>query len=178
MIAILIGTLFIIICLLLIVVVLLQKGRGGGLGAAFGGMASSAFGTRIGDVFTWVTIVLTALYLLLAVGTTMYFRPIPSLVMTPIFNPSPELPYNDPVDVTIQCKTLEAEIYYTDDGSDPDDQSMRYDSPLRVEPGKTIKARAYRAGWTPSRIAQGYYGPPIGEPASQPTPEAASAPTG
>ncbi len=49
---ILLGTLFIIICVLLIVVVLLQKGRGGGLGAAFGGAASSAFGTKVGDVFT------------------------------------------------------------------------------------------------------------------------------
>jgi len=58
-----IGALFIIVCLMLIVVVLVQKGRGGGLGAAFGGAASSAFGTRVGDVFTWVTIVLTALFL-------------------------------------------------------------------------------------------------------------------
>ena len=54
------------ICVLLIVVVLLPKGRGGGLGAAFGGLGSSAFGTRVGDVFTWVTIVLTALFLVLA----------------------------------------------------------------------------------------------------------------
>ncbi|HAU37680.1 MAG TPA: preprotein translocase subunit SecG, partial [Phycisphaerales bacterium] len=64
-----VGMLFLIICVLLIVVVLLQKGRGGGLGAAFGGVGSSAFGTRVGDVFTWVTIVLTALFLLAACGT-------------------------------------------------------------------------------------------------------------
>ena len=69
------ATLFIVICLLLIVVVLLQKGRGGGLGAAFSGSGSAAFGTRTGDVFTWVTIVLTILFLLLAVGTQLYYRP-------------------------------------------------------------------------------------------------------
>ena len=55
--AIFLATLFVLVCILLIVVILLQKGRGGGLGAAFGGLGSSAFGTRTGDVFTWVTIV-------------------------------------------------------------------------------------------------------------------------
>ena len=70
-------TLFILVSILLVMVVLLQKGRGGGLGAAFGGGSGSAFGTRTGDVFTWVTIVLTALFLLLAVGTMLAYR-IPS----------------------------------------------------------------------------------------------------
>ena len=58
-------TLFVITCVLLILVVLLQKGRGGGLGAALGGTGGSAFGTRTGDVLTWVTIVLTSLFLIL-----------------------------------------------------------------------------------------------------------------
>ena len=48
---ILLGVLFLVICFLLIIIILLQKGKGGGLGAAFGGMGSSAFGTRTGDVF-------------------------------------------------------------------------------------------------------------------------------
>ena len=67
-----VGITFIVVCFLLIVVVLLQKGRGGGLGAAFGGGGGgSAFGTRTGDVFTWVTIVLTAVFLLLAAIVVM-----------------------------------------------------------------------------------------------------------
>ena len=69
------AVLFLIVCILLIVVVLLQKGRGGGLGAAFGGAGSSAFGTKTGDVFTWVTITLTGLFLLLAIITTLVYRP-------------------------------------------------------------------------------------------------------
>ena len=73
------ATLFIVICVLLIIVVLLQKGRGGGLGAAFGGMGSSAFGTKIGDVFTWVTIVLVALFLLLAIGTQLMWKRVPTV---------------------------------------------------------------------------------------------------
>ena len=69
------GMLFVLVCVLLIIVVLLQKGRGGGLSGAFGGGGgSSAFGTRTGDVFTWVTIVLVALFLLLAIVTTLVWR--------------------------------------------------------------------------------------------------------
>lgn len=69
-------TVFLLVTVLLIIVVLLQKGRGGGLSAAFGGGGGgSAFGTKTGDVFTWVTIVLTALFLLLAITVTLVFRP-------------------------------------------------------------------------------------------------------
>ncbi|MCG3178392.1 MAG: hypothetical protein BIFFINMI_00719 [Phycisphaerae bacterium] len=61
-------TLFILICLLLMGIILLQKGRGGGLSSAFGGaMGSSPFGTKTGDVFTWITVVLAGLYLFFAI---------------------------------------------------------------------------------------------------------------
>jgi len=60
--------LFVAICLLLIVVILLQKGRGGGLAGAFGGAGGhSAFGTKTGDVFTWVTVALAAMFVIVAV---------------------------------------------------------------------------------------------------------------
>ena len=174
MIGILISAIFIIICVLLIIVVLLQKGRGGGLGAAFGGLASSAFGTRIGDVFTWVTIVLTALFLLLAIGTTMWYRPEPSAVARPTFNPPPG-EYNDAEVVTIASATPDAKIYYTLDGSVPAEKaegSRLYENAVRIEPGRTLKARAYRAGgWTPSEVAVGYYGLAPIEQASQPAGE-------
>jgi len=160
------GVLFLIVCVLLIVVVLIQKGKGGGLGAAFGGAAASAFGTRVGDVFTWVTIVLVALFLLLAVGTTMVFRPKAGLVATPYFRPAPSeyTDYDVAASVEILCATLGAEVYYSLDGSEPskDGQfSQPYQSAVRVEAGTTIKARAYRQGdWQPSLVAEAYYGPP------------------
>ena len=67
---------FILVCALLIGVILVQKGRGGGLAGAFGGAGGhSAFGARTGDMFTWITIVLVALFLVLAVTTVKYFRP-------------------------------------------------------------------------------------------------------
>jgi preprotein translocase subunit SecG len=43
--------------LFLICVILIQRGKGGGLAGAFGGVGgSSAFGTKAGDVFTKITI--------------------------------------------------------------------------------------------------------------------------
>jgi len=180
------GVLFFIVCLLLIVVVLIQKGRGGGLGAAFGGAASSAFGTKVGDVLTWVTIVLVALFLLLAIGTTVVMRPKPGIVAPPFFRPTPEqyTKYDVPAYVKIGCETPQAEIYYTVDGSTPDkdgETSKRFRGTARVHAGQTLKARAYREGWTPSRIVQAHYGPPpepLGPPTSMPDsrPAPASAP--
>ena len=49
----------------LIIVILLQRGRGGGLVGAFGGMGGqSAFGAKAGDVFTRITIVLVCIWIL------------------------------------------------------------------------------------------------------------------
>jgi preprotein translocase subunit SecG len=51
---------------ILIGVILLQRGRGGGLAGAFGGMGGqSAFGTKAGDVFTRITIVLATIWIVL-----------------------------------------------------------------------------------------------------------------
>lgn len=53
--------------LFLICLVLIQRGKGGGLAGAFGGVGgSSAFGTKAGDVFTRVTIYVAGFWFLLA----------------------------------------------------------------------------------------------------------------
>jgi protein translocase SecG subunit len=173
-----------VICFLLIIIVLLQKGKGGGLGAAFGGMGSSAFGTRTGDVFTWVTIVLTGLFLLLAVSTNLLLRPPPGLVARPAFSPPPG-PISDRQAVTLGCAIEGATIRYTTDGTDPDENSAVYTKPLGVRPGDTIKARAFREKWTPSVVAVGEYplagatttAPSMVIPASKPATPAAPAKT-
>lgn len=156
------GTLFIIICILLIIVVLLQKGRGGGLGAAFGGASSSAFGTRTGDVFTWVTIVLTALFLLLAVGTTMQFRPETVTVATPTISPDPEsVEPGTKVRVALYETNPNAKIHYTLDGSAPKPNAAGttlYEKQFTVESGTTVKAIAVAPGMENSKIATATYG--------------------
>jgi preprotein translocase subunit SecG len=64
--------LFIFVCLLLILIVLIQKGRGGGLASAFGGMGgNTAFGSKTGDVLTWATSAIFAVFLLLAIALNL-----------------------------------------------------------------------------------------------------------
>lgn len=153
------ATLFVITCVLLVLIVLLQKGRGGGLGAAFGGAGSSAFGTRTGDVFTWITIILTGLFLLLAVGTTVLLRPPPDIVQRPQFTPPPPGTLGGETKVALECATKGADIYYTLDGADPTRESgIRYDQEILVQPAQTLKAIAVRSGWKDSAVQQGRYG--------------------
>jgi preprotein translocase subunit SecG len=63
---------FIFVCLLLIMIVLIQKGRGGGLASAFGGMGgNTAFGSKTGDVLTWATSFIFLIFLILAVALNL-----------------------------------------------------------------------------------------------------------
>lgn len=151
------STLFIVICILLVIVVLLQKGRGGGLGAAFGGAGSSAFGTRTGDVFTWVTIVLTALFLLLAVVTSLVFRPPSVAVKPPTFNPqAAEISGPVPVRIVPAESPKTTKTYYTLDGTLPDEKSKQYmNEVITVQPGTTITARTFaRNQWSAPNVGK------------------------
>ncbi len=72
----LVAVLFVLCAVVLILVILVQKGRGGGLSAAFGGgMAGGLLGSKTGDFLTWVTIVLVAVFLFLAVVMNKFYRP-------------------------------------------------------------------------------------------------------
>ncbi|MCS7238746.1 MAG: preprotein translocase subunit SecG [Thermoguttaceae bacterium] len=54
------------LAILLIIVILLQRGRGGGLAGLAGGLATqNPFGTKAGDIFTRITIVLASIWILL-----------------------------------------------------------------------------------------------------------------
>ena len=59
--------------LFLILLVLIQRGRGGGLAGAFGGMGGqSAFGTKAGDTFTKITIVVATCWIVLCILGVKY----------------------------------------------------------------------------------------------------------
>lgn len=60
---------------LLMFIILLQRGRGGGLAGAFGGLGGqSAFGTKAGDIFTKITIVMAICWVVLAGVTGFAMR--------------------------------------------------------------------------------------------------------
>ena len=84
-----VAVLFIIACVVLVLVVLIQKGKGGGLGGAFGGAgAGGLFGTKTGDFLTWVTIAVTVLFLSLAVIMGIFYMPTISEPEQPGIRPS------------------------------------------------------------------------------------------
>lgn len=60
------NVLLVVCSLFLICLVLIQRGKGGGLAGAFGGVGgSSAFGTKAGDVFTRITIIVAGIWIAL-----------------------------------------------------------------------------------------------------------------
>src|SRR5205823_3606636 len=70
-----VNTLFVLIAVILILLVLIQKGRGGGLASAFGGVGGhTAFGSKTGDVLTWATAIVFGVFLLLAVLANIVFN--------------------------------------------------------------------------------------------------------
>ena len=57
----------VLLTLFLIGIILIQRGKGGGLAGAFGGVGgSSAFGTKTGDVFTKITVGVAIAWILLS----------------------------------------------------------------------------------------------------------------
>lgn len=71
----LVKTLLFLVALFMILLVLIQRGKGGGLSGALGGMGGqSAFGTKAGDVFTRVTIVVAAVWILLCAAAVKMFK--------------------------------------------------------------------------------------------------------
>jgi preprotein translocase subunit SecG len=68
--------LWIFVSLFLVLIILLQRGKGGGLAGALGGVGgSSAFGTKAGDIFTRITVGVFAVWLLLAMSLVWKMKP-------------------------------------------------------------------------------------------------------
>ena len=64
------GILMFVAALFLILLVLVQRGRGGGLAGALGGMGGqSAFGAKAGDTFTKVTVIAASFWIVLCLAS-------------------------------------------------------------------------------------------------------------
>ncbi len=55
--------------------------------------------------------------------------------------------------VAISCSTLGAKIYYTTDGTIPNNSSTEYTGPFTVSSSCTVNARGYKSGFTSSDVA-------------------------
>jgi preprotein translocase subunit SecG len=83
--------------LFLILVILVQRGRGGGLSGALGGMGGqSAFGTKAGDTFTKITMVTAIFWVLLCMASIK------------VLMPPKEIGSNAPSETTIGAPTSDA----------------------------------------------------------------------
>lgn len=74
--SVLFGILMFLTALFLILLVLVQRGRGGGLSGALGGMGGqSAFGTKAGDLFTRITMGVATFWILLCIAAILLMNP-------------------------------------------------------------------------------------------------------
>lgn len=87
---------------------------------------------------------------------------IPTPTITPNGGTFPE-----PVEVTLACPSVGAAIRYTTNGTEPTEQSARYEQPLTLNKSATVKAKAFKAGMTPSGMASANFTIPT--PVATPT---------
>lgn len=69
------GSVLFVLSFLIIAIILLQRGRGGGLTGALGGMGGqSAFGVKAGDIFTRITAVLVLLWITFCAMAAWWYK--------------------------------------------------------------------------------------------------------
>ncbi len=71
-------------------------------------------------------------------------------------------------DITLQTSTPSAHIYYTLDGTDPDNGSAEYSIPIHITQNTTIKAITYADGLTKSSISEGVFNIRCAQPTFSP----------
>ncbi len=72
------GLLLFVVSFFMMLLILVQRGKGGGLTGALGGMGGqSAFGSKAGDVFTKVTVITAIIWIVLCMLTIQLYNPPP-----------------------------------------------------------------------------------------------------
>ena len=65
--------------------------------------------------------------------------------------------YQAPISLALNTITDEALIYYTTDGSDPNENSLLYDNNIQINTSQVIRAKAFKTGATASEIITNTY---------------------
>ena len=79
-----------------------------------------------------------------------------AVVATPVINPAGG-EFSSGVNVSINTATTGANIFYTLDGTDPDNSSALYTQPFELSSTTLLKARAYKPGLNQSPIASAQF---------------------
>ncbi|MBO7586768.1 MAG: chitobiase/beta-hexosaminidase C-terminal domain-containing protein [Bacteroidales bacterium] len=90
---------------------------------------------------------------------TLHYKssgPSGNVAQLPTFTPSQGV-LTQPTQVSIACGTPGASIYYTTDGTTPDNTSTLYTAPITISQSTTLKAIAYATGYNPSYVATATY---------------------
>ena len=72
-------------------------------------------------------------------------------VLEPPYVSLPGSPFSNPGTITMSTDTPDAEVYYTTDGSYPDDSSQLYEGYIYVDDNTILRAIATKQGWLNSR---------------------------
>ena len=107
-------------------------------------------------MFRKAIVLFIIILLLLCVSSCSKKSTEPQVCATPTFNPSGGT-YSIFAAVTISTTTDDAIIRYTIDGSEPSLNSLVYSNFITTFTTITIKAQAYKSGWTPSEVATATY---------------------
>jgi len=92
----------------------------------------------------------------IASATATGIYTITGTVAVPLFSPEPGI-YTTPQNVELSCDTADAVIRYTADGSEPDENSAIYITPISVSSGITLKAKGFKENWISSGTSTGIY---------------------
>ncbi len=94
--------------------------------------------------------------LILSVGCSDSTEPKKDQVETPTFDP-PGGEYDSAQLVSINSATKGAEIRYTTDRTEPTESSAIFTDPIQIYSTTTFKAKAFKAGWNVSEVAEANY---------------------
>jgi hypothetical protein len=96
-------------------------------------------------------------YLLKRASKESHKMPLPKIQLpTPTFNPEGGTLKADRK-IAISCAVKKATIRYTTDGTDPTESSAEYTAPVAISQSCTLKAKAFKSGWTASDIKSAAY---------------------
>lgn len=138
-----------------------------------GGTFQLLSGTKVVSSLAYPAMVPHISYGVYEDGSIGYMEPSPKLdntkaytslgsrCATPTFSKQPGIA-ESPVSLSLSCTDGDATIYYTVDGSEPSQKSLKYESPIEIkrqdgQKSVSVRARAYQKGKLSSAIATGSY---------------------